>query len=800
MTHWIVPKATTGYAHARLERAVEALAALPMQGGPTARARAMAQIHRWRAVIEGMRGGALHASSRTPVGHTPTWATLEVAPGGFSTGRYLAEGELQEHELALLSQLPRAVPGRSARERLNHYFLSDAGMQALSAAVDAGQLHIELPEEGALPVVAALLARGYAAEALELIEVLRPLMHRLRLYPKLRARPRQTGATVHRLDVGEVVDKLCAVELPPRIATMNEALRVWNPLFDELVALWLATVDPAEVEVEDWPHLRRDQAGALTRHADNDQPVLAGAWPGKIMPAGWSERRQAWLEAYARAAAKHSRSAKHRHPKSNFARLRRALEAEPGTLTRRELGWVRRALASTLTKHGAPGLPFRTQLRELQAEIADLPTHPEMAAVLIARLARYPVDGGLPSLESINAPLGDDEHAELYGGVEMPAVLLDKIEGALEAPIAELVERGVIASSEVLASVLPQITAQVSAAGIDDPAVRELFAQIYAAFRRRRSLLLAHYARPVQLEDLPWIAALAPLRRPDAGVDVHVVDPRTFTRQTLEQVTTLALSAFPQSILPNALVREMEALVHASGLDLPLVRELAADVFTGDFPRAFSHSEVLTRRLLVGTLYARYYGLWTGSLGELPFGQRCTMRAYEARAREARDNVRETGRHSWIAQNGAILEQAQIMTTHNLAPLTLRLGLYENLRTHAPELVRQVFTWILQRWRQPSVHEHARALMVKHTAYAWRQAIFLLSLCEGAEQRHAVETFEAMVAAQPFALARRIAPVSAGLRLAFEGGGFDAHGRGRTRTGAPARRLLGWSIGPHWLL
>ena len=45
----------------------------------------------------------------------------------------------------------------------------------------------------------------------------------------------------------------------------------------------------------------------------------------------------------------------------------------------------------------------------------------------------------------------------------VPAHLAAKVAHALEAPVDELVERGVVPSGEVLAQVLPQITADVLA-------------------------------------------------------------------------------------------------------------------------------------------------------------------------------------------------------------------------------------------------------------------------------------------------------------------------------------------------
>ncbi len=80
---------------------------------PAVRARAEAQLARFEAVLEGMRSGALSIGSRTPVGNTPAWVTLEVVKGGFATGALLANGPLKPHELAALATIsPVTAPTR----------------------------------------------------------------------------------------------------------------------------------------------------------------------------------------------------------------------------------------------------------------------------------------------------------------------------------------------------------------------------------------------------------------------------------------------------------------------------------------------------------------------------------------------------------------------------------------------------------------------------------------------------------------------------------------------------------------
>jgi len=119
----------------------------------------------------------------------------------------------------------------------------------------------------------------------------------------------------------------------------------------------------------------------------------------------------------------------------------------------------------------------------------------------------------------------------------IPDSLAHKVERALEAPIEELVGRRVIPSSEVLARVLPQISSHVASGAFTDPELRELFARIYAAFRRRRSLLLLNLEHQVQIEELPWVRALQGFRAPSARSRDQAAD-------TLKHTTLLALRPF----------------------------------------------------------------------------------------------------------------------------------------------------------------------------------------------------------------------------------------------------------------
>lgn len=761
------------YALGQLRRAIASAAA---QADPGVASRAAAKAARWESVLEGMASGSLSVGSRTPVEAVPAWVTLEVAHGGFATGGLLAECPLRPDELAVLGRLPGDVPGATGRERLNLWYLGDVGLARLGEALSGGRYRVELPEDAALLTVAWLFRNGGEAAALDLVTEIRPFMSRLRFTPQFVSAPRPAGATVRLRDAGSVADELRAVTPRPQIAAMRVTLGTWNPLFDRLVGLWCGTVEG------ELPHLR--------------DGAVAGGWPCRRWPPDWRERRHEWLADYRAAADKHGTADSTRAAKSNFTRLRIALqhcETDSRLLTARDVGWIRRALANTLTRHGDPASPARIALRARQAAVAERPAHAAIAQLVAGCLDQYPADGGITSVDAVTRDIGDGGAA----GVQVPPHLRAKVARALEAPVDELVNRRIIGSGEVLASVLPQLTSRVLAAGISDPELGALYEQAYAAFRRRRSLLLLNLEHQVQFEELPWIAAMAPYRARGRVAGAAA-------RQTLVQVTLLAMAGFPQAIIPNKLVREMSTLATQAGIAVPLVEEIAADIFTGTFTDKWRQAAAAASSMLAGTVYARYYDLpdaqaWAPRSATLTirrgkpttedFAESCRTRSAEARA--------NSGSGSFAAVNGAVLEQAQILTTHNLAALTSALGLRDRVAAMSPDLAGRAFTWAVRRQQQPAGHWQARLQAVKNAAYAWRQAIFFLSFCDDSEQAEILTRLRHQVDTSAGNFAARFGPAVDGLAQAISGGRFDA--AGRIQGTGSGRRFLGWSVGPHWI-
>lgn len=757
-----------GYA---VQELLAALATSESHEDPEVRARARKQAEKWKATIAGMQRGELQVGSRTPT-KAPAWVTLEVVTGGFATGSYLAGGALRPHELALAKEL--GLP--ASRLALNLHLV---GSEKLRELLASGAYRIEVPEEGALLVVAWLRQRGQHEQAAALLAELAPWLSELRFYPAPNPAPIATQASasasasasprdpnlepdVRLQDLAITRANIAKERRQPRFEAMRAALTVWAPLADRALALL------AETAEEPLPHL--------------DNGKLSGGQIAKRFPPGWAERVRALVQDRGRAGKAHTRRAAEL---SEQIGLLARLAASPTALDARELARLRRDLVRHLTAHGLPGSPQHTVWRAEQARAVAGPLHADLRRVVVARLAPLPGDGGL-ELERAAAPVSAAEAARFPApaGSALPPYLVDKLARSWDAPLDALVARGVIPSSESLAGVLPQLTSQVRAQSLPDATSRHLYAAVYRAFRLRRGLLLLDYQHQVRVEELPWIAALDRTR-----VATHDASQRA--RAVVAAASATALAAFPHTIVPNKLVTELASLCTAAELALPLLEELAADIFMGSFTSKFVAAAQTAATLLRGSLYQRYYDVDPeGLLALSASGRLANDFATLCSARAAAING---GGGYGVAANGKIIEQAQILTTHNLAVLFDALALDARLRDQLRATAERCLRWILQQLAIPARSGHEVLIRLKNTAYAWRQMIFFLSFVDDAPgfARWARER----LAAGPAELRARFEPALRGLELC-------AAGRSSSEAAfraAGARVFTGWSTERHWL-
>lgn len=741
-----------GYAVFQLSKA---LIAHDKNCGPLARFNAGRRISQWQQVITHMLQGTAEYGSRAPIAGLPAWVTLEVVTGGFATGNLLAGGELTDYERELAASIPGIRPGFE-RLDINAWHLTDGGLDALHQRLSTCDYRVDVPEEAALLTVAWLSGQQRNDEARALIDLIAPFFDRLRFFPSISGQLPVSATQVHIVDAGEVKELLS--NLPPRTQIVAQKLSIEArlPLYDSAVAHFLLTY----------------QAG----------------WPCRSYPAQWREQA-------AELDTRYKSLGLNKCPPDRVEELFLLLEQcarDAESLTGRQVGRIRRIVDDFVRKHGAPDSASHLAFRANQLRQVAGPEHHLIARAVAKRLCAYPAQSGISDFVDLVAPLTADEAFECAPGgcVAIPAAIQRRVKRCRSGTINELIEHRLITSGDAVARVLPAMTAQLSSSGLRDEALRMLYASTYQAFRRRRSLLLLNLQRQIGFGELPWIAAIEGDRQSGVGV-------ASAARQALVESSALTIHSFPYAILPNKLLQEFGTLAKTAGLDLPFVEEVAADIFMGQFSRKFADNARRAGGGIAGTLYARYYAIDTDELARLvTTGRRHARVSNDAFAALCAKRAGAKLGTWHPATNGTILEQQQILTTQNLALLFDELGLKVLLKPRLGSMVQTCFEWICKRHQMQTELYHARLIMLKNTAYAWRQMVFYLAMLDEYECQDALRSVEAYFATQPVAFREKFLPLMSGLRKAVAGEVLPQQGP----TADGARVFLGWTTTRHWLL
>ena len=763
------------------------------------------KVRQWVDVLTGMLQGALVIGTRSPVFGVPPWATLEVVHGGFATGGLAAGGALRPHELAKLRDLlergllPGAqfdqITAETGRALLNLYYAGEDGRKDLIDIMHSGCFRIDYAEEAALLFYVWLFENSEEERALQLLEAITPYFQRLPFYPVPATQPLRTvaGNIVYLQTAGECERRLRNRRNNLSVLAMNEAIQIWTPLYDRAVSLFLETVEGAIPTFQ-----RHDSSGLLIR-SENGQPVACGGWPCKRYSDDWHQRAKDLLDDYNAARKEHTVCGKPEKVKENFARLRNYLKVaceNPANLTGRDVGSIRKILAAYVTAHGAPDSARLAETRAKQQAIAARPLYKAFSDVLADRLAQEPADEGVADTDRLVSALSEQEAVKVgtVPGTLLPWSIQRKLDTCKEAPLKLLVQTEVISSGEVLAVVVPQLTSRMQAARIADSDLSLVYEACYRAFRRRRSLLLLNLQSQIRMNELPWISALEPLLRTEDA-------SRTAARLALVEGVSVLLSTFPYAIVPNKLVKELRPLAKAGGVEVSLVDELAADIFMGAFSANFLEAAHAAGRLLQGTLYERYYGIdYEQILALNDLQAQGTTHVSPGLARLCVERAKYlTGNVTNVyspAVNGTIIEQCQIVTSHNLASLWLALDLNDVLAPDLHRMVEECFHWICQRLQFNFPIRHTELTSIKNCAYAWRQILFFISMAGETEQKWFLLYAEAHFERQSVDFKERFLPVLVGLREVIGGAQFDSQGC----TDSGGRRFTGWSPGGHFLM
>lgn len=746
-----MPNINSGYAKFQLAKAL--LASAPNEH----------RIHAWTEVLSNILTRSAKYGSRTPLKDVPAWVTLEVVTGGFATGALSAGGPLLPFEQDYLASRP-PVEEYSERLALNSHFLSDAGLAQLQEMLGNGCYEINLPEEGALLVVAWLAKHGHAEQARGLIEELSPFFAQLRFYPIPTSVPRRQGARVHVHTAGAIKNKLHAICPNGKILAQQEAVLVWAPFNDRVVALFAET--------------------------------YREGWPCRNFPADWVSRAHGLLAEYSELRAKHQYCSKQDKPKLHYAKLRELLRKcalDSASLTGGDVGLIRLIVNKNIEKHGPVGDRKRATHRYQQSMDVAAPMHDKIALVVAARIAKYPQGEGIDDTQQLKGNvLASEATDSVPAGTRIPPSICRKAASCQSDSIEGLIRANLITSGEVMAQVLPQLSSGLSALSIEEPSLRGLYAAIYRAFRRRRSLLLLNLEKRVRLEELPWVAATDRFRN-------NALSQKEVAKQALEEAAALVVTAFPQTPVPNKLLQEFSALAKHAGIDLPLTEELATDIFMGQFSKKFKDALAIAAGLLDETLYSRYYGIDYGIFQPAEVPQAKPLRWFQ-RPRDPSSfdlaavcaNRAGVPYDTWRpATNGMIIEQQQILTTQNLATLFARLQLGSSLRADLPRLSKQCFRWICNRLQVQVNDWHSDVIRIKNAAYAWRQMMFFLSLQSESEISEFMDWARNHLDAQAPRFQVAFAPAWQGLNSAVQETPIDQ--------AAGARIFLAWSNRGHWL-
>jgi hypothetical protein len=205
--------------------------------------------------------------------------------------------------------------------------------------------------------------------------------------------------------------------------------------------------------------------------------------------------------------------------------------------------------------------------------------------------------------------------------------------------------------------------------------------------------------------------------------------------------------------------------------------------------------------LLEGSFYERYYGISYSRVRAIDDVKEATGEPtspdFAAICVELARSGAPAAGASLVAQNGTVIEQEQILTTHNLATRFGALHLTDKLPLG--DLARECFTWICRQHQLGIDNWRARLQMMKNSAYAWRQMLFFLALAQPDARAELIAWAAEHLGRQRPAFRERFAPAVRGLSHVAAGGVFDGDGRAQTVDGK-ARRFLGWTTARHWLM
>ena len=215
--------------------------------------------HYWN--IRDQDGDVVAVGSRQPT-KAPVWVTLDVVHGGFASGIYAAS----------------LKPG----DDRNEDWLTREKLAEMDEMLSSGRFRLEHPENGAFLVLVYLMRQSNAGtptqESRKLLNEIREWMPTLKFYPSAHETPVDRSGHVCRTTVHEARKELRNIvalysDISSRrirnMTSANNAVFKWLPLYRNLIALFIETVD----DQHDLPRLRCDDNGKVVMNGMDKQFV-----------------------------------------------------------------------------------------------------------------------------------------------------------------------------------------------------------------------------------------------------------------------------------------------------------------------------------------------------------------------------------------------------------------------------------------------------------------------------------------------------------------------------------------------
>jgi len=466
------------------------------------------------------------------------------------------------------------------------------------------------------------------------------------------------------------------------------AFNIWSPLADRALSLIIESYEGR------LPIVRFRSDGSLES--------CIGGVPFAKSSEQWTKKRDVLLEDFSNASIKYKRTGRAKK-KGSLGKMVYYLERHKcGALTSRERNQISTVVGLCIHKRGLPNSEKSHQFRLAQAQEVAAPLYSELSSGIVKLLKNYESHQGLESLNFLEK--------------DTPDALRAKVARAELQTLDQLLTSEVVSSGEMLASLASQITSQLYAKIPEDIGLGRLLQANYYSFSKRRSLLLLNLGHQVTLADIPWFKAVCP--NPNATI-------KSVALKTFKSLSQKYLWYFPYTQLPNKLLQELRSLSALANKKDYFTEELAADIFMGRLSPKFYSAAKCAYRNYKGSLYSKYYKIQN------------IDKDLVAQSRERLGlPILKTYSFGDVAQNGAVLEQVSILTSHNLTNLTQIID-FDSCQWI--ELCERCVAWIQ---RQPLLIDKGhfpRLKQHKNFAYAWRNLIFFLSMAREKDQNDWLE-------------------------------------------------------------